>query len=454
MNFHVILNILIFILLLLLLAKISADGWSLSKKVFVGLLIGTVFGVVLHLVYGINNQIVHDSLSWFNIVGNGYVKLLQMIIMPLVFASILNAVARLHQTSSLGKISFFTIGILLFTTAIAALIGIIITYWFGLTAEGLVQTSSETIQLGIIENNYIHKVSDLTIPQLILSFIPKNPFADLAKANPTSIISVVIFSTFLGIAALQLAKTNPEKGEKILSAIDIFQSWIMKLVRLVIRLTPYGVMALMIKVVANSNLQDIIKLGSFVIASYLALSLMFIVHAILLSFSGINPIKFFKKVIPVLIFAFTSRSSAGSIALNVETQTQQLGIPESIANFSASFGTTIGQNGCAGIYPAMLAVMVAPTVGINSLDPIWIATLVGIVTISSAGVAGVGGGATFAALMVLPAMGLPITLVALLISIEPLIDMGRTALNVNGSMVAGTITSQLMHQTDKSIFDK
>ncbi|MDR5615889.1 L-cystine transporter [Arsenophonus sp.] len=454
MNFPVILNVLIFILLLLLLAKISADGWSLSKKVFVGLLIGTVFGVVLHLVYGINNQIVHDSLSWFNIVGNGYVKLLQMIIMPLVFASILNAVARLHQTSSLGKISFFTMGILIFTTAIAALIGIIITYWFGLTAEGLVQTSSETIQLGIIENNYIHKVSDLTIPQLILSFIPKNPFADLAGANPTSIISVVIFSTFLGIEALQLAKTNPEKGEKILSAIDIFQSWIMKLVRLVIRLIPYGVMALMIKVVANSNLQDIIKLGSFVIASYLALSLMFIVHAILLSFSGINPIKFFKKVIPVLIFAFTSRSSAGSIALNVETQTQQLGIPESIANFSASFGTTIGQNGCAGIYPAMLAVMVAPTVGINPLDPIWIATLVSIVTISSAGVAGVGGGATFAALMVLPAMGLPITLVALLISIEPLIDMGRTALNVNGSMVAGTITSQLMHQTDKSIFDK
>lgn len=371
MNFPVILNVLIFILLLLLLAKISADGWSLSKKVFVDLLIGTVFGVVLHLVYGINNQIVHDPLSWFNIVGSGYVKLLQMIIMPLVFASILNAVARLHQTSSLGKISFFTIGILLFTTAIAALIGIIITYWFGLTAEGLVQTSSETIQLEIIENNYIHKVSDLTIPQLILSFIPKNPFADLEGANPTSIISVVIFSTFLGIAALQLAKTNPEKGEKILSAIDIFQSWIMKLVRLVIRLTPYGVIALMIKVVANSNLQDIIKLGSFVIASYLALSLMFIVHAILLSFSGINPIKFFKKVIPVLIFAFTSRSSAGSITLNVETQTQQLGIPESIANFSASFGTTIGQNGCAGIYPAMLAVMVAPTVGINPLDPLY-----------------------------------------------------------------------------------
>ncbi len=197
------------------------DGVYQKKFLWV-FLIGTVFGVVLHLVYGTNNQIVHDSLSWFNIVGNGYVKLLQMIIMPLVFASILNAVARLHQTSSLGKISFFTIVILLFTTAIAALIGIIITYWFGLTAEGLVQTSNETIQLRIIENNYIHKVSDLTIPQLILSFIPKNPFADLAGANPTSIISVVIFSTFLSIAAPQLAKTNPEKGEKKYYLLLIF----------------------------------------------------------------------------------------------------------------------------------------------------------------------------------------------------------------------------------------
>ncbi|GAB1440922.1 hypothetical protein MASR2M36_37070 [Providencia sp.] len=168
----------------------------------------------------------------------------------------------------------------------------------------------------------------------------------------------------------------------------------------------------------------------------------------------LNPIKFFKKAGPVLTFAFTSRSSAASIPLNIETQTRRFGIPESIASFSASFGATIGQNGCAGIYPAMLAVMVAPTMGINPFDPLWIATLVGIVTVSSAGVAGVGGGATFAALIVLPAMGLPVTLVALLISVEPLIDMGRTALNVSGSMTAGTVTSQLMGETDKTVFNQ
>jgi hypothetical protein len=288
---------------------------------------------------------------------------------------------------------------------------------------------------------------------MLLSFIPKNPFADLAGANPTSIISVVIFAAFLGVAALQLLKDDREKGERVLKAIDTLQLWVMKLVRLIMKLTPYGVMALMTKVVAGSNLQDIIKLGSFVVASYLGLAMMFAVHALLLSVNGINPLRFFRKVWPVITFAFTSRSSAASIPLNVEAQTQRLGVPESIASFSASFGATIGQNGCAGLYPTMLAVMVAPTMGINPLDPVWIATLVGIVTLSSAGVAGVGGGATFAALIVLPAMGLPVTLVALLISIEPLIDMGRTALNVNGSMTAGSLTSRWMKQTDNALLN-
>ncbi|AXY32729.1 L-cystine transporter [Yersinia pseudotuberculosis] len=453
MNLPLVVNVLVFAALLLLLAQTRHKQWSLAKKVLIGLVLGVLFGSGLQWVYGADNPILKESITWFNIIGNGYVQLLQMIVMPLVFASILSAVAKLHNASSLGKISILTIGTLLFTTLIAALVGVFVTNLFGLTAEGLIQGTQETARLSAIESNYLGKVADLTVPQLILSFIPKNPFADLTGASPTSIISIVIFATFLGIAALQLLKDDVTKGQRVLAAIDTLQAWVMKLVRLVMKLTPYGVLALMTKVVAGSNIQDIMKLGSFVVASYLGLAIMFVVHAVLLSLTGINPLKFFKKVWPVLTFAFTSRSSAASIPLNVEAQTRRLGVPESIASFSASFGATIGQNGCAGLYPAMLAVMVAPTVGINPLDPVWIATLVGIVTISSAGVAGVGGGATFAALIVLPALGLPVTLVALLISVEPLIDMGRTALNVNGSMTAGTITSQLMKQTDKNILN-
>ncbi|MEC5321424.1 L-cystine transporter [Brenneria populi subsp. brevivirga] len=454
MNFPLLLNILAFAALLLLLGYAGRNAsWSLAKKVLLGLVIGVLFGLALHQIYGSDHPVLKQSVAWFNIVGNGYVQLLQMIVMPLVFISILNSVAKLHNASSLGKISILTLGTLLLTTLIAALIGVFVTNLFGLTASGLVQGAQETARLSAIENNYAGKVSNLSIPQIILSFIPKNPFAELTGANPTSIISVVIFAVLLGVAALQLMKDDAAKGERVLTAIDTLQSWVMKLVRLVMKLTPYGVLALMTKMVASSNLQDILKLGSFVAASYLGLAIMFGVHALILSLTGINPARFFRKVWPVLTFAFTSRSSAATIPLSIEAQTRRIGVPESIASFAASFGTTIGQNGCAGLYPAMLAVMVAPTVGINPLDPLWIATLVGIVTVSSAGVAGVGGGATFAALIVLPAMGLPVTLVALLISIEPLIDMGRTALNVSGSMTAGTVTSQLLKQTDKALFN-
>ncbi|RKG34807.1 L-cystine transporter [Acinetobacter guerrae] len=453
MNWPLLINIIIFIGLLILLAQTRKTNWSLAKKVLSGLLLGVVFGLGLQLVYGESSPIIAESMQWFNIVGNGYVKLLQMVVMPLVFISILGAVAKLHNASSLGKISFYSIGILLFTTAIAAFVGVSVTHLFGLTAEGLVQGTQETARLSALHSDYMGKVTDLNVPQLLLSFIPNNPFADLTGANPTSIISVVIFAAFLGMAALKLLKDDPEKGQRILRGIESLQGWIMKLVRLVMTLTPYGVFALMTKVVAGSNMADILKLGGFLVASYIGLAIMFVVHGILLSLSGIHPLRFFKKVWPVLTFAFTSRSSAASIPLNIEAQTQRLGVPESIASFSASFGATIGQNGCAGLYPAMLAVMVAPTLGINTFDPLWIATLILVVTLSSIGVAGVGGGATFAALIVLPAMGLPVTLVALLISIEPLIDMGRTALNVNGSMTAGTITSQLMRQTDKNILN-
>ena len=377
-----------------------------------------------------------------------------MVVMPLVFVSILGAVIKLHDAGSLGKISFISIGTLLFTTAIAAFVGVVVTNLFGLTAAGLVQGTQETERLNTIQTDYVGQVADLQVPDLFLSFIPSNPFAELTGAHPTSIISVVIFAVFLGIAGLNLMKADAEKGQTLLSAIDILQAWVMKLVRLIMMLTPYGVFALMTNIVANSKMADILNLGGFLVASYIGLAIMFIVHAVILALTGMNPIQFFKKVWPVLTFAFTSRSSAASIPLNIEAQTRRLGVPESIASFSASFGTTIGQNGCAGLYPAMLAVMVAPTVGINPLDPLWILTLVCVVTLSSIGVAGVGGGATFAALIVLPMLGLPVTLVALLISIEPLIDMGRTALNVNGSMTAGVVTSQVLGQTDKRIFEQ
>ncbi|MDH5501121.1 MAG: cation:dicarboxylase symporter family transporter, partial [Gammaproteobacteria bacterium] len=287
-------------------------------------------------------------------------------------------------------------------------------------------------------------IADLGFADMVLKFVPSNVFLDLTGARDTSIIAVVLFGILFGIAALMVARDNPAQGEMIRNGVNAFQAVIMKLVRIVMALTPYGILALMTKVVAGSNAADILNLLSFIVASYVAILIMFGVHALLLGLAGTNVPDYFRKVWPVLTFAFTSRSSAATIPLNVETQIDELKVPSPIANLSASFGATIGQNGCAGIYPAMLAVMVAPTMGVDPTSLSFIAGLVAVIAISSFGVAGVGGGATFAALIVLPAMGFPVTIAALLISIEPLIDMARTALNVNGAMTAGVLTSRIV----------
>jgi hypothetical protein len=210
---------------------------------------------------------------------------------------------------------------------------------------------------------------------------------------------------------------------------------------------------LIAKVTATTNYDEIAKLGQFVIASYVALIVMFIIHLILIAINGLNPLTYVRKTLPVLTFAFTSRTSAGTLPLNVDTQVKKLGVSDGIANFSASFGISIGQNGCAGIYPAMLAIMIAPTAGIDPFSFSFIATVIAVVTVSSFGVAGVGGGATFAALIVLSTLNLPVALAGLLISVEPLIDMGRTALNVSGSMTSGLITSKWTKELDVSVYN-
>ncbi|OXX71640.1 L-cystine transporter [Vibrio sp. V19_P1S1T109] len=434
----------IFIGILFFLFGQQKKSHTLSRLVLLGLILGSAFGLALQVVLGEGHVAIKETLGWVNVVGNGYVGLLKMVIMPLVLVSMIAAVVKLDKGGSLGKISGLTISILLLTTAVSALIGIFVTQAFGLTADGLVEGSRETARIAVLESRAA-TVSDLTIPQMLLSFIPTNPFADLTGARSTSIIAVVIFGVLTGIAARKVMSEKAELETPIRTFVEAIQSIVMRLVKMVMALTPYGIAALMAKVVATSSAGDILSLLGFIVASYVAIALMFVVHGILVSFVGVSPKEYFQKIWPVLTFAFTSRSSAATIPLNVEAQITKLNVPPAIANLSASFGATIGQNGCAGIYPAMLAVMVAPTVGINPMDVHFILSLVAIIAISSFGIAGVGGGATFAALIVLPAMGLPVTIAALLISIEPLIDMARTALNVSGSMTAGTITSRLLN---------
>ncbi|MEW8986089.1 MAG: L-cystine transporter, partial [Bacillus sp. (in: firmicutes)] len=415
--------------------------------------IGLVFGFIINLIYGTSSEVTTGTMDWFSIVGSGYVKLLQMIVMPLVFISIVGAFTKLKLTKNIGKISFLVIGILLGTTAISAAIGIGASLGFDLDGIQITAGDAENARNVELEERLV-TVESMTVPQQILQMFPGNPFADLTGARPTSTIAVVIFAAFIGIAYLGVKRKEPEHAELFAKIIDTLYSITMRVVTLILRLTPYGILAIITKVAATSNYEAIAKLGKFVIASYVALIAMFIVQLLLISLVKLSPMNFVKKGLPTLTFAFTSRSSAGTLPLTIKTQTKDFGVSEGIANFAGSFGLTIGQNGCAGIYPAMLAVMVAPAAGIDPTSPSFIATLILVVTISSFGVAGVGGGATFAALIVLSVMNLPVAIVGLLISVEPLIDMGRTALNVSGAMTSGVITSKLTGELEAEVYQQ
>ena len=447
---YVILNLVVFIGLGLVVYWMQRKHFSFSKRVFTALGLGILFGGILQMIYGYESNIVSTSIDWFKIVGNGYVGFLQMIVIPLIMVAIISAITRLKASKGIGKMAVWVIGMLIFTTLIAAVIGIFYANVFDLNADAIQAGEMEIERGEAIEERV--DTATTSIPQKILSVIPTNPFADMTGARSTSTIAVVIFSVLVGIAALKVKRRNEEAFASFTKIVEAFYAVVMQLVKMILKLTPYGILALMTVAVASTSWNGVKYLLTFVLASYLALITMFIIHLLLLAAFGLNPMQYVKKTIPVLSFAFTSRTSAGTMPLTIETQTKQLGVSEGIANFAASFGASIGQNGCAGIYPAMLAVMIAPTVGINPLDPLFILQLLVVVTISSFGVAGVGGGATFAAIIVLSTMNLPVALAGLLVSVEPLIDLGRTALNVSGAMTSGVISSKALGQFDADIY--
>lgn len=441
----ILINIALMLALIGLLIFMQKKHVSFSKRVFTGLGLGILLGVLLQLAYPADSEVVNTTTEWYNILGRGYVQLLMMIVIPLVMVSIIQSIINLEKSADLGKMSAWIIGILVGTAMIAALVGIVTASVFNLDADQIEIGQAEQDR-GIALEERLGDVKDLSTPEKILSFIPANPFLDMTGQRSTSTIAVVIFSVFIGVAVLGVRRKKPEEAAKFTEIINAVYAVVMRIVTLILRLTPFGILGLMANTVAGTDVAGILELGKFVGASYVALISMFIIHLILLALFGLNPLTFMRKVLPVLGFAFTSRSSAGTIPLNIQAQKNSLGVHEGIANMSASFGATIGQNGCAGIYPAMLAVMIAPSQGIDPLSFGFIVQLILIIGISSFGVAGVGGGATFAALIVLSSMNLPVALAGLLISVEPLIDMGRTALNVNDSMLSGTLTSKIMRK--------
>lgn len=420
---------------------------SFNVRVLVALGAGILFGAFIHQFS--SGDAVSQSLRWINTVGNAYVRLLKMMVIPLIFVSITCAIVNQKSGKDLGKITAIVLATLLATAAIAAVVGGLTAQGFNLSAEGIEIGEAETKREQVLEE----KAKTMTpLEQTIVNIIPTNPLYSLSGQGESATLSVVLFACFVGIGIIGVRTYAPEQAEFFVKMINSVQTLVVEIVMMIVMLTPFGIFSLMTNTLAGSDYSSILRLASFIIASYVAMFIMFVIHGIIVASLGLSPFTFFRKAMTTLTFAFTSRTSAGTLPLTTRTLTEDMGVQDGISGLAASLGTSIGQNGCAAIYPAMLVVMVAPTVGREMTIGFFI-TMVVVITLSSIGIAGVGGGATFAGITVLSALGLPVGIAGLLIAVEPLIDMARTALNVSDGMVAALVTAKVTKQLDKSVYD-
>ena len=448
--FYVLLIIAIFAAMLWAIGYLKKLNLSFNARVLIALAVGIIFGALLQIIVK-DKEVLGTSVSWISIVGSAYVKLLTMVAFPLIFISIVKSVAM--QESGMGKSTARIMAVFLITVFIAAMVSGTLSAVFGLNAEGLNSGENEIHRQEVLMEKQ-ESFSKLPMQEQIVNIIPSNPFYALTGQGNNATLAVVFFAFMIGLAAMQLKNHKKDVADRFIQGIQDISDVIMHLVRIIIRLTPYGVLALMTKITATSDWEAILKLVNFILISYAAMIIMVIVHMLYLLTAGLNPLTFYKKSMSNLLFAFTSRSSAATLPITINNAENNLGVPEGIANLASTLGTSVGQNGCAGVFPAMVAVMIAPTMGINPLSIGFLVRVALLCVLASFGTVGVGGGATFTAIVVLSALDFPVGLVGLLISVEPIIDMGRTALNISDSLLAGVIAAKRTGVLNEEIYNR
>lgn len=411
------------------LAYLQKRKVSFGLRVAVAMVLGLLFGALLG-----------QDAGQVSVIGQIYVNFIRMLVMPLLFASITASFARLSDPTQLGKLSAKTIGIFLVTTAVAAAVGLVVALAFD-PAEG--------VSLEPPAGYSAREIPPFT--QVILDLMPTNPVSDMANGR---VVPVIIFAIFVGAAISIQGARDPESVKAFRDAIQSFNQVMFGVAKLAIRTTPYGVFGLITAMAARYGLSSLLPLGKAIVALYVACAIhMFVVYSGLLSvFARVNPVRFFKKAIPTMAVAFSTRSSYATLPVNLQVITKRMKVSERVAGFVAPLGATMNFDGCGGIWPALVAVFVARIYDIPLGLPEYL-ILIGTATIGSIGVAGVPGPASIATTVVLTGLGLPLEGMALLLGIDAVVDMGRTAVNATGTTVSAVLVGVWEGEFDREAFN-
>ena len=411
---------------------------SLTAKVLVWMVAGIVVGLGINLA-GLNEKDAFVNFylieGLFFIVGTMFVNALKMLVVPLVLFSLICGVCGIGDIKLLGRIGGKAFGLYILTTAVAIATAIIIAAGLGIGSGMNVETTAE----------FTGQESP-PLSQVLIDIVPSNPVSAMAEGE---MLSIIFFAILLGMSLLLLGR----KGKSIVEMFELFNEIMMKMVGLIMVLAPYAVFCLLARAMANLGLDLLVQLVGYVVVliCVLLFHLFVTLQLTLKVFSGLSPLTFLKKVRNVQIFAFSTSSSNATIPVTLRTVTQRMGVDNSVASFTVPFGATINMDGTA-IMQGVATVFIANVYNVE-LGMAGYLTVILMSVLASIGTAGVPGVGLIMLSMVFSQVGLPMEGIGLILGVDRLLDMIRTAVNVSGDAVVSSIVAKSEGKMDLAVFN-
>lgn len=411
---------------------------GLTTKIFIALLLGAILGIALYNLpaNSVRDEIVIDGILY--VVGQGFIKLMKMLVVPLVFCSLVCGSMAIGDTKKLGSVGVRTIIFYLLTTALAITAALLVANLID-PGTGL---DMSTLQANVTS---VDSVESASLVETILNIIPDNPINSLASGN---MLQIIVFALLVGVILAKLG----EKTEVVGNFFSQFNDIMMEMTMMVMAVAPIGVFCLIARTFAGIGFNAFLPLGKYMIGVLLALAVqcIFVYLGLLKLFTGINPIKFIKNFFPVMAFAFSTATSNATIPLSIDTLAKKMGVSKRISSFTIPLGATINMDGTA-IMQGVAVVFAAQAFGIN-LDLTDYITVIGTATLASIGTAGIPSVGLVTLTMVFNSVGLPVEAIGMIMGIDRILDMTRTAVNITGDAVCTTIVAHQNKAIDKNIF--
>ena len=413
---------------------------GLSTQIFIALLIGALFGVVIH--YWIPASYIKDTViveGVLYVVGQGFIRLMQMLVVPLVFCSLICGSMAIGDTKTLGKVGVKTIGFYLVTTALAVCVAL---------GSALLINPGRGLDMDAVQKGTVSSTTEATsLVDTLLNIIPKNPVQSMANGD---MLPIIVFALFVGI---MLAKLGT-RGSVVANFFSQFNDVMMEMTMAIMKIAPIGVFCLIARTFATvgfSAFAPMLKyMGNVTLA--LAIQCLIVYQILLFVFTRLNPLKFIKKFLPVMGFAFSTATSNATIPMSIDTLSKKMGVSKQISSFTIPLGATINMDGTS-IMQGVAVVFIAQAYGIP-LTMGNLATVVVTATLASIGTAGVPSVGLVTLAMVLNSVGLPTEGIALIMGIDRILDMIRTAVNITGDAVCTTIVCHQEGSLNREVFNK